>query len=89
MCAAAITRGDVLVKNVIPKHMESISAKLLEMGNTIIEYDESIRVIGKLEQKATDVKTLPYPGFSYRYATANFRDLSSCQGEFRSDGIYF
>ena len=63
MCAAAITRGDVLVKNVIPKHMESISAKLLEMGNTIIEYDESIRVIGKLEQKATDVKTLPYPGF--------------------------
>lgn len=63
MCAAAVTRGDVLVKNVIPKHMESISAKLLEMGNTIIEYDESIRVIGKLEQKATDVKTLPYPGF--------------------------
>ena len=63
MCAAAITRGDVLVKNVIPKHMESISAKLLEMGNTIIEYDESIRVIGKLEQQSTDVKTLPYPGF--------------------------
>ena len=63
MCAAAITRGDILIKNVIPKHMESISAKLLEMGNTIIEYDESIRVVGKLEQKATDVKTLPYPGF--------------------------
>ena len=63
MCAAAVTRGDVLIKNVIPKHMESISAKLLEMGNTIIEYDESIRVIGKLEQKSTDVKTLPYPGF--------------------------
>ena len=63
MCAAAVTRGDILVKNVIPKHMESISAKLLEMGNTIIEYDESIRVVGKLEQDATDVKTLPYPGF--------------------------
>ena len=63
MCAAAITRGDILIKNVIPKHMESISAKLLEMGNTIIEYDESIRVVGKFEQKATDVKTLPYPGF--------------------------
>ena len=63
MCAAAITRGDILIKNVIPKHMESISAKLLEMGNTIIEYDESIRVVGKLEQRATDVKTLPYPGF--------------------------
>ena len=63
MCAAAITRGDILIKNVIPKHMESISAKLLEMGNSIIEYDESIRVVGKLEQRATDVKTLPYPGF--------------------------
>ena len=59
MCAAAVTRGDVLIKNVIPKHMESISAKLLEMGNTIIEYDESIRVIGKLEQKATDVSPCP------------------------------
>jgi len=63
MCAAAATRGDVLIKNVIPKHLESISAKLLEMGNTIYEFDEAIRVIGADVQHPTDVKTLPYPGF--------------------------
>ncbi|MBE6002638.1 MAG: UDP-N-acetylglucosamine 1-carboxyvinyltransferase [Lachnospiraceae bacterium] len=63
MCAAAATRGDVLIKNVIPKHLESISAKLLEMGNTIYEYDEAVRVIGAEIQHPTDVKTLPYPGF--------------------------
>ncbi len=63
MCAAAATRGDILIKNVIPKHLESISAKLLEMGNTIIEYDEAVRVIGSVMQHPTDVKTLPYPGF--------------------------
>lgn len=63
MCAAAATRGDILIKNVIPKHLESISAKLLEMGNTIYEYDEAVRVIGSQHQRATDVKTLPYPGF--------------------------
>lgn len=63
MCAAAASRGDVLIKNVIPKHLESISAKLLEMGNTIIEYDEAVRVIGSVMQRPTDVKTLPYPGF--------------------------
>ena len=63
MCAAAATRGDILIKNVIPKHLESISAKLLEMGNTIIEYDEAVRVIGSDVQHPTDVKTLPYPGF--------------------------
>ncbi len=63
MCAAAATRGDVLIRNVIPKHLESISAKLLEMGNTIIEYDEAVRVIGREVQRPTDIKTLPYPGF--------------------------
>lgn len=63
MCAAAITRGDILVKNVIPKHLESISAKLLEMGNTVYEYDEAVRVVGARIQRHTDIKTLPYPGF--------------------------
>lgn len=63
MCAAAASRGDILIKNVIPKHLESISAKLLEMGNTIIEFDEAVRVIGSTMQRPTDVKTLPYPGF--------------------------
>lgn len=63
MCAAAITRGDIIVKNVIPKHLESISAKLLEMGNTVYEYDEAVRVVGSKIQRHTDIKTLPYPGF--------------------------
>ena len=63
MSAPAASRGDILTKNVITKHLESISAKLVEMGNTVVEYDESIRVIGSAVQRPTDVKTLPYPGF--------------------------
>ncbi len=63
MFAAAATRGNVLVKNVIPKHLEAITAKLLEIGCCIEEYDDAVRVIGPEELKATHVKTLPYPGF--------------------------
>ena len=63
MCAAAITRGDITVKNVIPKHMEAISAKLIEMGCEIVEFDEEIRVVGKPKQFHMNFKTLPYPGF--------------------------
>ncbi|TCK93174.1 UDP-N-acetylglucosamine 1-carboxyvinyltransferase [Natranaerovirga hydrolytica] len=63
MVAAAITGGDVVVKNIIPKHMEAISAKLIEMGVTIKEGDEEIRVMAKEPLKSTHVKTLPYPGF--------------------------
>ena len=63
MCAAAITRGDITVKNIIPKHMEAISAKLVEMGCEVVEFDDAIRVIGKGNQKSTNIKTLPYPGF--------------------------
>ena len=64
MMAAATTHGDITVCNVIPKHLESISAKLLEMGCTIVEGDDSVRVIASDRTlKATNVKTLPYPGF--------------------------
>ncbi|RKW40274.1 MAG: UDP-N-acetylglucosamine 1-carboxyvinyltransferase [Lachnospiraceae bacterium] len=63
MCAAAITRGDITVKNIIPKHMEAISAKLMEMGCEVVEFDDAIRVIAKNNQKSTNIKTLPYPGF--------------------------
>lgn len=63
MVAAVATKGDVLIKNVIPKHLESISAKLTEMGAEIIEYDDAIRVIGKEGLNSINVKTLPYPGF--------------------------
>lgn len=63
MIAAAATKGDVLIKNVIPKHLESISAKLIEMGVEIIEHDDSLRVIGKEKLKSVSIKTFPYPGF--------------------------
>jgi len=63
MCAAAITRGDVMVQNVIPKHLEAISAKLIEMGCEVVEFDEEIRVVGKPKQRHMNFKTLPYPGF--------------------------
>lgn len=63
MVAAAATGGDVLVKNVIPKHMDSVSAKLIEAGAEVIEYDDSIRVRGTDAMKHVNIKTLPYPGF--------------------------
>ena len=63
MCAAAVTRGDIMVKNVIPKHLEAITAKLLEAGCEVSEFDDAVRVVGKPNQRHTDIKTLPYPGF--------------------------
>jgi len=63
MFAAAVTKGDVVVKNVIPKHLESISAKLTEMGCEIEESDDAVRVVASKPLKHTHVKTLPYPGF--------------------------
>lgn len=63
MFAAAITKGDVTVKNVIPKHLESISAKLTEIGCEVKEDDDCVRVVASKELKNTHVKTLPYPGF--------------------------
>ena len=64
MAAVAATGGDVLVKNVIPKHMECITGKLIEMGVSVTEYDDAIRVkrIGTRLRRTT-VKTRPYPGF--------------------------
>ena len=63
MAAAAATRGDILVKNVIPKHLECISSKLREIGCTVTEYDDAVRVTASGELKRTRIKTLPYPGF--------------------------
>lgn len=64
MIAAAATRGNVLIDNVIPKHLEALTAKLIEMGVGIEELDESIRVIGKEKYESIDVKALVYPGFA-------------------------
>ncbi|MBS4899242.1 MAG: UDP-N-acetylglucosamine 1-carboxyvinyltransferase [Clostridiales bacterium] len=63
MVAAAVTGGDIMVCDVIPKHLESISAKLIEMGCEVIEGDDTVRVVSKGKLKATNIKTLPYPGF--------------------------
>ncbi|MBR3592577.1 MAG: UDP-N-acetylglucosamine 1-carboxyvinyltransferase [Clostridia bacterium] len=63
MVAAAATGGDVLIENVIPKHLESIIAKLLEAGAEITEYDEAIRVRMIGRPKKCNVKTMPHPGF--------------------------
>lgn len=63
MIMAAATKGDVLVKNIIPKHMESLTAKLREMGVEVAEYGDSVRIIGKDNLKSVNIKTLPYPGF--------------------------
>ena len=63
MVAAAATRGDVLIKNVIPKHLEAISVKLMEIGATVEQFDDAIRVTSDHRLGHTQIKTLPYPGF--------------------------
>jgi len=63
MIAAAATRGDVTLKNVIPTHVEAISAKMKEMGIEVFEYEDSVRVKCDKKPKAVNIKTLPYPGF--------------------------
>ncbi|MGG1553962.1 MULTISPECIES: UDP-N-acetylglucosamine 1-carboxyvinyltransferase [Paenibacillus] len=64
MIAAAATRGDITVDNIIPKHLEALTAKLQEMGVHIYEMDESIRVVGQPDYASVDVKALIYPGFA-------------------------
>ena len=63
MFAAAATRGDILIKNVIPKHLEAMTAKLVEIGCEVEEFDDAVRVCAKRRLGKTHVKTLPYPGF--------------------------
>ncbi len=63
MMAAAITEGNVHIKNAIPKHMEAVTAKLREMGVEVTEEDNGLRVVGKRPFKPVRIKTLPYPGF--------------------------
>ncbi|MDD6012064.1 MAG: UDP-N-acetylglucosamine 1-carboxyvinyltransferase [Oscillospiraceae bacterium] len=63
MVAAAATGGDVLIKNVIPKHLESITAKLIECGAQVTEYDDSVRVQSEGRFRRINLKTMPHPGF--------------------------
>ena len=63
MFAAAATKGDVMVKNVIPKHLEATTAKLEEIGCEVEEFDDAVRVVASKRLRTTNVKTLPYPGY--------------------------
>ena len=63
MCAAAATRGDIMVKNVIPKHLEATTAKLEEIGCQVVEFDDAVRVVANKRLTRTHVKTMPYPGY--------------------------
>lgn len=63
MVAAAATKGNILIKNVIPKHLEAISGKLLEIGATVEEFDDAVRVYADDRLQHTQIKTSPYPGF--------------------------
>ena len=61
--AVAACKGEVLIKNIIPKHLESVTAKLIEMGVTICEYDDSIKIKSNERLRGVNIKTSPYPGF--------------------------
>lgn len=80
MFAAAATRGDVTVLNVIPKHLESIIAKLLDIGCEVEEFDDAVRVVSKGNLSSTHVKTLPYPGFPTDMQPQMGVTLALCKG---------
>ena len=88
MFAAAATRGDVIVKNVIPKHLEATTAKLVEIGCQVEEFDDAVRVVATKRLNNTNVKTLPYPGYPYRYATTDRCGTGDCEGNQYCDGKY-
>ena len=89
MVAAAITNGDLLIKNVIPKHLESISAKLQEIGVFVEEFDESIRVKGTGVLNKCNIKTMPHPGFPTDMQPQISVLLSICNGtSIVSEGVW-
>ena len=80
MFAAAATKGDVVVKNVIPKHLESTVAKLLDIGCEVTEYDDAVRVVAKKRLKSTQVKTQVYPGYPTDMQPQIGATLALCEG---------
>lgn len=80
MVAAAATHGDVTIKNVIPKHLESISAKLIESGSKVIEGDDYVRVVSTGRPKHINIKTMPHPGFPTDMQPQFGALLSVCDG---------
>ncbi len=63
MIAAAVTRGELLINNVVPAHVEAVSAKMREAGISVLEEEERIIVTGTADWKAIDIRTMPFPGF--------------------------
>ena len=89
MVAAAATDGNVLIKNVIPKHLESISAKLIECGIDVIENDDSIRVCANGRPGKCTIKAMPYPGFPTDMQPQMTALLSIADGtSFVSEGVW-
>ena len=80
MIAAAIVGGDVTVKNIIPKHMDSLTAKLAEMGARIEKHDDSIRVLADGRLQCSNIKTMSYPGFPTDLQPQMTALLSVCEG---------
>ena len=80
MFAAAATRGDVTVMNVIPKHLEATIAKLVDIGCEVEEFDDAVRVVSKGDLHNTQVKTLPYPGFPTDMQPQIGVTLALCKG---------
>lgn len=80
MFAAAATKGDVTVLNVIPKHLEATTAKLIEIGCEVEEFDDAVRVVAKGRLKSTHVKTLPYPGYPTDMQPQIGVTLALCKG---------
>ena len=80
MFAAAATRGDITVMNVIPKHLEAAIAKLVEIGCEVEEFDDAVRVVSKGTLRSTHVKTLPYPGFPTDMQPQIGVTLALCKG---------
>lgn len=80
MFAAAATKGDVMIKNVIPKHLEAATAKLTEIGCEVEEFDDAVRVVASRRLKQTHLKTLTYPGFPTDMQPQIATTLTLCKG---------
>ena len=89
MVAAAAAKGDILIKNVIPKHLESITAKLRECGITVIENDDSLRIISHSRGGSCKVTAMPHPGFPTDMQPQMTTFLATCNGtSIVTDGVW-
>lgn len=80
MFAAAATKGDVMVKNVIPKHLEATTAKLIEIGCEVEEFDDAVRVVASKRLTNIQCENTSLSGISHRYAAADRRDAALAKG---------